>query len=145
MADHLGQLVQVRRALFVNHGSHFGVGRDDIREDRDQLAAEAHHPAIAHVQIQTGHELAMAAAGDQQGFAHDHGFGQRVMRVAGQDNVNAVDAAGHLAVHVETVMRQHHDQVGALPAHLVDHFCMRWSRMPKLYSGNIQPGFAMGM
>jgi hypothetical protein len=36
---------------------------------------------------------------------------------------------------------RHDHQIGALGAHLVHHFLHPLSRMPKLYSGNIQPGW----
>ena len=44
------------------------------------------------------------------------------MGVAGQDHVNALDAADHLAVDVKAVVRQTNDKIDAVGADLVHHF-----------------------
>ena len=42
------------------------------------------------------------------------------MAVCGQDDIDAGDARGELAIDVETVVGQEHDQTGAVPARLLD-------------------------
>ena len=58
-ADHLGQLVKVRRTLFVDQCGHRGIRCNHIREDRDQLVPEPHHTAVLHIQIDAANEFAV--------------------------------------------------------------------------------------
>ena len=109
-----------RRARLCHRSGHLGVGRDHIGEQRDQLVAEALDRPALHVEIEPRDELAVAAGRDQQRVADLHRFRQRVVGVAGQDHVDAVDPRGELAVDVEAVVRQEHDELRAFLAHLLD-------------------------
>ena len=109
------------RALFVDERRDLGIGGDDIREDRDELVPKAHHPPVAHIEIDAAHEFAVGAGGHDDRVADLHRFGQGVMGMAREDHVDAGDDAGHLLVHVKAVVREADHQLGAFGADLVDH------------------------
>ena len=71
------------------------------------------HLAVGDVEIDAGHELAIGTRCDQQRVIDDDRLRDRVVRMACQDDVDAIDAACELAVDVETVVRKEHDDVGA--------------------------------
>ena len=83
--------------------------------------AEAHHAAVAHVEIHPANELAVGAGGDDDRFANQHGFRKRVVGMAREDDVDAADHAGHLLVDVETVVAEDDNEISPLGAHLVHH------------------------
>ncbi len=112
--DHAGQLVQIRRALRLDQRRHRRVGGDHVGEDGNEAVAEILHAAPVHVQIEAGDELAVRAAGDQHGAVHHQRLGKGVVGVGRQDHVDPVDPRRQLAVHVEAVMREQHDDRGAL-------------------------------
>ena len=88
----------------------------------------------------------MAARRDQQRLADPHHVGQRVVRVPGQDHVDALDARGKLAVDVEAVVGQQHHEVARRRSRAFSTFaCMSSSRMPNDQFGIIQRGLAMGV
>ena len=99
---------------------HLGVGRDGVGEDRNELEAVVLDLAVADIEIEPRDELAMAAGGDQQRLADLDDVRQRIVGMRGQDDVDALDARGQLAVDVEAVVRQQHDQRRAVLARLVD-------------------------
>ncbi|OIQ71527.1 hypothetical protein GALL_468530 [mine drainage metagenome] len=121
MADDFCHLFLIRRALVGDQFGHLGIGGDHVREDRDQLVAEALDFLALHVKVKAGDELAVGAGGDQHRFAHQHRLWQRVVGVAGQDHVDARHLRRHLAVHVKAIVRQKHDEVGTLALHLGHH------------------------
>ena len=52
---------------------------------------------------------------------NDAGHRHAVVRVTAHDGVNAADAAGHLQVHIHTVMAQQHHHLRTFAAGLIDH------------------------
>ena len=144
-ADRLAQHLLVRRADRLDLRGHLGVGGDRVGEDRDQPVAMAFHLAVAHIEIEPRDELAVAAGGDQQGLADLDHIGKGVMRMAGQDDVDALHARGELAVDVEAVMREQHDELA--PSLRTASTCVAQSssRMPNDQFGIIQRGLAIGV
>ena len=63
-------------------------------------------------------ELAVRARSNQQRAADLHRCRQCIVRVPGQDDVDALDPPRHLAVDVEAVVRQQHDHLGAQRARM---------------------------
>jgi hypothetical protein len=55
----------------------------------------------------------MRARGDEQRVADPRGPGQGVVRVGGENDVDALDAGGQLGVHVEAVVREEHHHLRA--------------------------------
>ena len=92
-ADHPRQFVRKRRARLGDRRRHLRVRRDGVGEQRNELVAKAGDLHAAHIEIEPRQEFAVAARRDQQGLADPHGFGQRVVRMRGQDHVDAGDAA----------------------------------------------------
>ncbi len=117
----MGQLVEIGRALRVDQLGHLGIGRDEIREDRDQLVPDAHHLAIAHVEVHAGNEFPVRARCDDMRLPHQHRLGQRVMGMAREDHVDPFDDPGHLFVDVKTIVAQANDEFSALSADLIHH------------------------
>ena len=72
--------------------------------------------ALADIKIETPDEFPVRPGRQKQRVVDDYRLRQGIMRVPGQDDIDAVNPAGQLAVHVETVMRQQDDDVGALVA-----------------------------
>ncbi len=119
--------------MLRNQRGHLGIGRNRIREDRDQPMAETLHALLAHIEIEPRDELAIGPGGDEQRLAHAHRFGQRIMRVRGEDDVDALHAARHLVVDVEAVVGKQHHEIRALAArflHLLSGVHPRAGRSP---------------
>ena len=76
--------------------------------------------AVADIEVEPRHELAMAAGCDQQGSADFDDVRQRVVSMGGQDDVDALDARSELAVDVEAVVRQQDDERCSVLARLFD-------------------------
>ncbi len=58
----------------------------------------------------------MRARRNEQRVADAHGLRQGIVGVGGQDDVDALDAGGELAVDVEAVVREQHHHLRSLPA-----------------------------
>ena len=112
----------MRRAHCLDFRGHFSVGADGVGKDRDQPVAMAFHFSVAHVEIEPRDELAVTAGGDQQCLSNLDDVGQGIMRMSGQDDVDAAHARSELAVQVEAVMREQHDELRAVSAHGLDLF-----------------------
>ena len=83
---------------------------------------EAHHAAIADIEVYAADEFAVRPRGHDDRFTDKCRLWQRIVRVTRQDHVDALNAARHLFVHVETVVRQDDNAFGTHAAHFVDHF-----------------------
>ncbi len=110
----------MRFAHLADHRRHVGIGLDRIGQHGDEPELVALDAPVAHLEIEPRQELAVAARGDKQGVADLDRRGQRVVRVAGQDHVDALHPAGQLAVDVEAVVAQQHDQIDLVGAQLLD-------------------------
>ena len=82
---------------------------------------EAHHPPIAHIEINAAHEFTVGARGHNDCLAHQHRLWQGVMRMPRQDHVDAGNAPGHLFIYVKAIVAEADNELGPLPTHLVDH------------------------
>ncbi len=110
----------MRRAKPPDHCRHFRIGRDDVGEDGNEPEAIVLHLAVAHIEIEPRYELAVTAGCDEERLADLDHVRQRVVRMGCQNDVDAFEPRGELAVHIEPVVRQQHDQRRAFPARLVD-------------------------
>ena len=62
----------------------------------------------------------MRSGRDQHGVAHTHQTRHGVVRMRGEDDVEAFHTARQLAIDIEAVVREQHDDLRALGARLVD-------------------------
>ena len=118
-AEHPVHLRLVRRPHLLDQRRHRGIGVDDIREHGDQLVAVSGDAAAAHVEVEAGQELAVRTRRHEQGVSHGHCLGQRIVGVRGEYDIDAGDPRGQLAVDVEAVVTEQHDEVDARLAHRV--------------------------
>ncbi len=102
----------------LDQRGHGGIGGDGIGQHRDQPVGHVAHAPAVHLHVEARQELAVRARGDQQRVADPHRLGQRIVGVAGEDDVDALDAGGELGVDVEAVVRQQHHHLRALRARL---------------------------
>src|SRR6185437_2661284 len=104
VTDNTREFFGVGCARFGNGNSHFSVRFDDIGKKRNQLVAKASHRPVLNVEIETGHELPVATRRDQQRVTDLDRFGQRIVRVAGEDDIDAGNPFRKLAVDIETIV-----------------------------------------
>jgi hypothetical protein len=121
-----------------------GIGRDHVREDRDQLVTIAHHRAIRTSRSTRETNLPLEPEAIRMVFAHQHRLGQRVMGVARQDHVDAGNrpSSGPRRSRCGREGRRHSapaSRTSSTSAHPLV------AKAEGLSSGNIQPGLAMGM
>ena len=114
----------------VDQRAHVGIGRDRVRQHRDQRVGDVAYAPAVHLDVEPRQELAVRARRDQQRVADAHGLRQRIVRVGGQDDVDALDAGGQLAVDVEAVVGEQHHHLRALRARAATDRRSSASRMP---------------
>jgi hypothetical protein len=144
-ADHLAHLLGEGRAGLVDQRGHLRVRFDHVREDRDQLVLMPRIAPSCTSRSTRLTNLPWEPLAIRKVFPTCKRLGQRVMGVPGQDHVDPGDIHGELPVHVEAVVGEQHDDLGARVADLLHDLGDPLARRPKLSSGNIQPGLAMGM
>ena len=110
--DNLIRHRPVRRAQPVQHRFHLRIRRDGVAEQGNQPVAEGRDLAVLHVEVEPRQEFTVGAGSDEQGIPDPHRLRQRIVGMAGQDDIDAVDARRQLAVDIEAVVAQQHDEVG---------------------------------
>ena len=110
----------VRRAHGLDRGGHVGVARNGVAQHGHQLEGVVLHPVAADVEVQAAEKLAVRSRGQEKRLADRDHHGQRIVRVSGEDHVDACHPARELAVDVEAIVRQQHDQLSPFAARLVD-------------------------
>ena len=123
LADDALEIVSIGRPHLVDLRRHFGIGRDHVGKDRDQPVAHVLEAAVGDVEIEATDELAVRARGDQHRLADHERLGQRVMGMAGEDNIDPLHPACQPAIDVETVVREQDDEISFCRTGFRDVLC----------------------
>ena len=96
----------VRITYFFDCCGHLRIRVYGVAEHRNQFESIIAYTVRPDIQVETRQKLAVRAGCNQQRLANLRCRRHRVVRMATQDHVNTVNAAGQFAIHVEAVMAQ---------------------------------------
>ena len=87
----------------------------------------------------------MRARGNEQRLPNLHRYGQCIMGVGGEDDIDALHPAGQLAIDIEAVVRQQHHHLGPQAARGGNRPAQLLLADAEGPSGIIQRGLAIGV
>ncbi|MDB5627232.1 MAG: hypothetical protein JWR73_3034 [Tardiphaga sp.] len=99
---------------------HRGIGFDRVGKHRHQLEADARDLFVLHVDVEARDEFAMRSRRDEHGVADTDQARHRIVRMGGENHVDALDPTRQLAIDIEAIVRQQHDDRCAGRARIID-------------------------